>query len=143
VDGQRGRTLRVVDADSLPDLGTQIGNIDLVYEATGASQLSFDTIQILGTNGVFCFTGVPGRKAPISIDADLLMRNLVLKNQLVFGTVNAGAEAFAASIKDLTAFHARWPEQVKALVTGRFAPEAAVELLTGQSKGIKNVISFG
>jgi threonine dehydrogenase-like Zn-dependent dehydrogenase len=126
----------------LAGLAKQVGNIDFVYEATGASGLSFQTLEVLGINGVFCFTGVPGRKAPISIDADLLMRNMVLKNQLVFGTVNAGADAFAAAIADLAQFHARWPEQLKSLITGRFAPEQAVGLLTGQAGGIKNVIAF-
>lgn len=124
-------------------LAKQVGNIDLVYEATGASQLSFEMLAVLGTNGVFCFTGVPGRKAPISVDADLLMRNLVLKNQLVFGTVNAGPNAFAAAIADLAQFHVRWPEALRALVTGRFAPERAIDLVTGQTKGIKNVVTFG
>jgi glucose 1-dehydrogenase len=127
----------------LPALAKQVGNIDFVYEATGASQLSFQMLEVLGINGVFCFTGVPGRKAPISIDADLLMRNMVLKNQLVFGTVNAGPDAFVAAIADLSQFHARWPEQLKSLVTGHFQPEQVVSLLTGQSGGIKNVISFG
>jgi threonine dehydrogenase-like Zn-dependent dehydrogenase len=127
---------------SLAELAGQVGNIDLVYEATGASTLSFQTLEVLGTNGVFVFTGVPGRKAPISIDADLLMRNLVLKNQLVFGTVNAGVEAFAAAVGDLAKFHARWPAQLAGLVTGRFAPDQAAELLTGAPGGIKNVVTF-
>ncbi|HSD90945.1 MAG TPA: glucose 1-dehydrogenase [Kofleriaceae bacterium] len=128
---------------TLADLAKQVGNIDLVYEATGASQLSFETLQVLGTNGVFCFTGVPGRKAPISIDADLLMRNMVLKNQLVFGTVNAGADAFAAAIGDLAKFHVRWPEQLASLVTGRFLPGSVTDLLSGKISGIKNVVVFG
>src|SRR5262249_18300339 len=118
------------------------GNIDLVYEATGASALSFEALETLGVNGVFCFTGVPGRKAPISIDADLLMRNMVLKNQLVFGTVNAGTKAFAAAVADLAHFQAHWPKQVNSLITGRFSPDAAIDLLTGTSRGIKNIVNF-
>ncbi len=126
----------------ISDLSEQIGNIDLVYEATGASKLSFDAIEELGVNGVFVFTGVPGRKGPIDVDGDLLMRNLVLKNQLVFGTVNAGHEAFADAVDDLAKFHARWPEQLAALITGRFAPDAAIELLLGPSTGIKRTVKF-
>jgi threonine dehydrogenase-like Zn-dependent dehydrogenase len=124
------------------DLSEAIGNIDLVYEATGASQLSFDVLPELGANAVFCFTGVPGRRGPISVDGDLIMRNLVLKNQLVFGTVNAGPAAFEHAIQDLSQFHARWPDALRSLVTGRFAPEKAIELLTGQAGGIKNVVAF-
>ena len=62
-------------------LPEQIGNVDLIYEATGASSLAFETMKYLGTNGIFIFTGVPGRKRPIQVDTDLIMRNLVLKTR--------------------------------------------------------------
>ena len=126
----------------LDALARQVEHIDLVYEATGASQLSFETLKVLGTNGVFCFTGVPGRKGPIKVDTDALMRNLVLKNQLVFGTVNAGPAAFEAAIDDLAKFHARWPTELASLVTGHFKPSQVTELLADNKRGIKNVVSF-
>jgi threonine dehydrogenase-like Zn-dependent dehydrogenase len=126
----------------IQNLSAMTGNIDLVYEATGASALSFEALETLGVNGVFCFTGVPGRKAPVSIDTDLLMRNMVLKNQLVFGTVNAGPNAFEAAVTDLARFQEQWPQQIKSLITGKFDPAAAIDLLTGSSKGIKNVVTF-
>jgi threonine dehydrogenase-like Zn-dependent dehydrogenase len=127
---------------SLEDLAGSIGNVDLVYEATGASRLAFDMMEHLGTNGIFIFTGVPGRKAPVEIDTDLIMRNLVLKNQVVFGTVNAGRHAFEASIRDLGEFTKSWPEAMKSIITGRFPMEAHRELLLGKSSGIKNVIQL-
>ena len=126
----------------IDQLSVKTGNIDLVYEATGASELSFQTLKVLGTNGVFCFTGVPGRKSPISIDADLLMRYMVLKNQLVFGTVNAGPDAFTAAVSDLERFRTLWPPQVMSLISGRFPPDRAIDLLTAPARGIKNVVSF-
>jgi glucose 1-dehydrogenase len=128
-----------VSAAMLPQ---QIGNIDLVYEATGASSLSFEMMKYLGTNGIFVFTGVPGRKGPIEVDTDLMMRNLVLKNQVVFGTVNAGRESFESSIRDLGTFAKRWPDAVKSLITGRFPMDAYGDLLLGRSGGIKNVIQL-
>ena len=130
------------ETHSLEALITQVGNVDLVYEATGASRLAFDMIQNLGTNGIFVFTGVPGRKGPVEVDTDLLMRNLVLKNQVIFGTVNAGRDAFEASIRDISAFLNSWPEAVQALVTGRFPMEAHRDLLLGKTGGIKNVIKL-
>ena len=128
------------ETHALADLTREVGNVDLVYEATGASRLAFDMIQQLGTNGIFIFTGVPGRKAPVEIDTDLMMRNLVLKNQVVFGTVNAGREAFEASIRDVGIFAERWPQAVKSLITGRFSIDEHRELLLGRAAGIKNVI---
>ena len=128
------------ETHSLEAFATEIGNVDLVYEATGASRLAFDMIQHLGTNGIFIFTGVPGRKAPVQVDTDLMMRNLVLKNQVVFGTVNAGRETFEDSIRDLQIFKNAWPYAVQSLITGRFPMEAHRDLLVGKSTGIKNVI---
>ena len=128
------------ETHSLEDLANEVGNVDLVYEATGASRLAFEMIKHLGTNGIFIFTGVPGRKGPVEIDTDLMMRNLVLKNQVVFGTVNAGRDAFEASIRDIGVFSKRWPDAVKSVITGRFPMEAHRELLIGKSSGIKNVI---
>jgi threonine dehydrogenase-like Zn-dependent dehydrogenase len=128
---------------SVEQLAAQVGNIDVVYEAVGASRLAFDVMKVLGTNGIFVFTGVPGRKAPIEIDTDLIMRNLVLKNQVVFGTVNAGKAAFEAAIRDLGVFMQRWPAAVRALITGRYPIEAYRDLLLGRTGGIKNVIALG
>jgi threonine dehydrogenase-like Zn-dependent dehydrogenase len=124
------------------DIARRFGAIDVVYEAAGASKLAFDTMQAMGANSVFVFTGVPGRKAPISIDTDRWMRDLVLKNQIVFGTVNAGRDAFEAAIRDVGRFRELWPDAVSQLITGRFPIEAHRDLLLGKATGIKNVIQF-
>jgi glucose 1-dehydrogenase len=137
-----GAQYRSAQTYSLEQLSAEIGNVDLVYEATGASRLAFDMIQHLGTNGIFIFTGVPGRKGPVEVDTDLMMRNLVLKNQVVFGTVNAGRDIFETAIRDLQTFNNAWPEAVHSLITGRFGMTDHRELLIGKATGIKNVIQL-
>jgi threonine dehydrogenase-like Zn-dependent dehydrogenase len=136
---------RYVSAEetSLDGLARRVDGIDVVYEATGASRIAFEMLQIIGPNAVFIFTGVPGRKGPVEVDTDALMRNMVLKNQVVFGTVNAGKDAFEAAIRDLTVFKQRWPKETAALVTGRFPMEAYADLLLGELTGIKNVLRIG
>jgi threonine dehydrogenase-like Zn-dependent dehydrogenase len=128
---------------SLDALVAAVGNVDVVYEATGAAAIAFEVLQRLGTNGVFVFSGVPGRKTPIQLDAAAIMSNLVLRNQIVLGTVNAGRDAFEAAIRDLEVFTTRWPDAVRALITGRFPIDEARALLTGPLTGIKNVVAFG
>lgn len=118
------------------------GHIHLVYEATGVSRLAFEAWKLLGPNSIFIFTGVPSLKGPIEVDTDLLMRNIVLKNQIIFGTVNASAEHFDEAIRDIGVFHQRWPEALRALITSRSAPEEAPGVLLGNIGGIKNVITF-
>ncbi len=118
----------------------RVGTIDVVYEATGASRLSFEVLQQMGPNAAFVFTGVPGLKGPTSVDTDQIMRNMVLKNQVLLGTVNAGRDAFEAAIRDLGEFKQKWPGALQKLLTGRFAlADAKAPLLS--TDGIKSVIA--
>ncbi|HEY0100321.1 MAG TPA: glucose 1-dehydrogenase [Pyrinomonadaceae bacterium] len=130
------------ETHTVEGLAEAVGGLDLVYEAVGASSLAFEVMKFLDTNGVFVFTGVPGRKAPVAVDTDLLMRNLVLRNQIAFGTVNAGRDAFEAAIRDLDIFNTRWPQVVKSLITARVPIEQHRDLLLGKAGGIKNVVKL-
>jgi threonine dehydrogenase-like Zn-dependent dehydrogenase len=136
---------RYIESGKLPvgELGKRVGNVDLIYEATGSAALSFAALPAIGKNGIFIFTGVPGHKTPVTLDAEPIMRDLVLENQLIYGTVNAGPSAFEASIRDLGKFNARWPGPVRELITGHFAPEQITDILSPSQGGIKNVIRFG
>jgi glucose 1-dehydrogenase len=118
------------------------GAIDVVYEAVGVAEISFAVMRHLAPNGVFVFTGIPPELPAIPVAADSLMRQLVLHNQAVVGTVNADVPAFEAALEDLLLFRRRWPAALQALVSGRFPPDAYRELLVGPQQGIKNLISF-
>jgi threonine dehydrogenase-like Zn-dependent dehydrogenase len=130
------------DQHSVDEMAQIVGGIDVVYEAVGASSLAFDVMRVLGANAVFIFTGVPGRKGPVSIDTDRLMRDFVLKNQVVFGTVNAGKQAFMDAITDLSEYRRRWPGVLERLISARYPIDRAVQLLTASPAGIKNVVSL-
>lgn len=137
-----GARFIAAESHTVEQMAKAVGRIDVVYEAVGASSLAFEVIKELGPNAVFIFTGVPGRKGPIPVDTDLIMRDMVLNNQVIFGTVNAPPESFAAAIRDLGTFTQRWPEAVKGIITGRFSLDDALKPLTGNTGGIKNVITI-
>jgi len=99
-------------------------------------------LRVLGLNGICVFTGIPAPKPAIAIDADVIMRNLVLKNQVVVGTVNADREAFEGAIRDLGIFLKRWPDALRSLITGRYKIDQYRDLLLGKATGIKNVIAL-
>jgi threonine dehydrogenase-like Zn-dependent dehydrogenase len=124
------------------EMAACVGEIDLVYEAAGASQLAFDVLPHLGANGVFVFTGVPGRKHRIEVPGDAIMRKLVLRNQVVVGTVNAGRIDFESAARDLLAIRARWPGSLEALITGRYPMSQFCERAK-DGRGIKDVITVG
>jgi len=80
--------------------------------------------------------------ALIEADPAALFRDMVLKNQVVLGTVNAGPQAFAAAIADLQTFHLRWPDAVAALMAPRTPIDQAVQRILSRPAAIKSIISF-
>ena len=137
-----GATYLSSRATTFAELAQQVGNIDLVYEAVGHSHFALEALGVLGTNGIFVLTGVPGMQAFIETDPARLMRDMVLKNQVLLGTVNAGVDAFASALRNLDTFRLRWPAVVAALIAGRYPPEQAPDLVLGRPTGIKTVIAF-
>jgi threonine dehydrogenase-like Zn-dependent dehydrogenase len=120
------------------------GPVDLIYEATGASTFAMEMAAVLGRNGLYVLTGVPGRKGPVPARLDLLMRDMVLKNQLMIGTVNAGPPAFDAAIAKLENINRHWPGTLEKMITQSIEPDAVAEALSGPKSGsnIKQVVCF-
>jgi len=126
----------------LPALDRMVHPIDVVYEAAGVPWIAFELLKYLDHNGVYVFTGVPGEIPASELDMAELMRNMVLKNQVVFGTVNAGRAAYTEALQDLSGFEQRWPGVLDRIITGRFPLSEVQALVSGESSGIKNVIDF-
>jgi glucose 1-dehydrogenase len=137
-----GATYVSTEQATFADLAAEIGNIDLVYEAVGQSHFAVEALTMLGTNGIFVLTGVPGLQAFRTSDPARLMRQMVLNNQMLLGTVNAGPDAFAAALQSLQTFSTRWPATVRSLIAGRYPPDQASDLILGRPPGIKSVIAF-
>jgi threonine dehydrogenase-like Zn-dependent dehydrogenase len=123
-------------------LSSEIGNIDLVYEAVGHSRFALEVLRILGVNGIYVMTGVPSVQAFVQAEPGRLMRDMVLKNQVLLGTVNAGPEAFASAVRNIGMLDERWPAALRSLISGRHPPEEAAQLVLGRPAGIKTLISF-
>jgi threonine dehydrogenase-like Zn-dependent dehydrogenase len=130
------------ESETAAQLAERVGNIDLVYEAAGVGQISFQLLNVLGTNGIFLFTGLPVPKPPLPIEVDKLMRQLVLKNQVAVGTVNADLHHFQDAVEDLALFSKQWPECIRAVITGRHTIDHYRELLFDHEPGIKNVLTL-
>jgi threonine dehydrogenase-like Zn-dependent dehydrogenase len=95
-------------------------HIDLILDAAGVAKLDFDLLGALGINGIFVLTGVPGMQHAISLDGALLMKNMVLKNQVMVGSVNESIAHFENGLKDLEEACKKWPGVVERLISKRF-----------------------
>jgi threonine dehydrogenase-like Zn-dependent dehydrogenase len=129
------------ETNSVEQMAKITGPIDVVYEAVGASSVAFEVIEHLGPNGVFIFTGVPGRKGPIEVDTDYIMKDVVLNNQVILGSVNAPLHCFESAVRDLGIAMERWPAAVHALITARYPLGQALQPLSSDARGIKNVVA--
>ncbi len=92
---------------------------DIMVEAAGVPKLDFDLVPFLGINGVYVITGVPGDRPLLSFDAARFLRTLVLENQIVFGSVNAGIAHFKQAVIDLEAAEKKWSGSLQQLITSR------------------------
>jgi threonine dehydrogenase-like Zn-dependent dehydrogenase len=125
----------------LQDLSSRTGRVDVVFEAVGSAKVAFGALSSLAPNGVFILSGVPAGDNPIEIDLDGIMRNIVLKNQVIFGTVNASRAAFEAAVRQLEQFKGLFPDALRGLITHRATMEDAPDILRRPS-GIKQVVAL-
>ncbi|MCE9673961.1 glucose 1-dehydrogenase [Myxococcus stipitatus] len=125
----------------LGELGKKVGTFDIMYEAVGVSKVAFAALDALGPHGLFIFTGIPAHGGPNPVDTDALMRNIVLRNQLLLGTVNASRSAYELAIRELEQAMFLFPRSVRALITHRVPIQEAPALLT-ESGGIKQVVQL-
>jgi threonine dehydrogenase-like Zn-dependent dehydrogenase len=122
-------------------LSSKIGRFDVIFEAVGTAKVAFAALDALAPNGVFILSGVPSGGRSIEIDLDRIMRNLVLQNQVLFGTVNASRAAFEASVRLLEQFMTLFPDSVRALITRRVPLDEAPAALR-RIGGIKQVVEL-
>jgi threonine dehydrogenase-like Zn-dependent dehydrogenase len=107
---------RQVPADQVDD---HFGRIDLIFESTGVASLEFNLLDALAPNGVYALTGIPGGDRPIDINGAELIRELVLKNQVMVGSVNAARDHYQMAVDDLAHAQLLWGDHVTKLITHR------------------------
>jgi glucose 1-dehydrogenase len=130
------------ERESFEEVTERLGSVELVYEGTGAAELMFKVLPKLAGNAVFIATGVPGRGGKTSIAADTVMKELVLRNQVLCGTVNSSRADFQRAIDHLEQMSQRWPDTLRSLITHRHGPGEFCES-AGSSDGLKHVIVPG
>jgi threonine dehydrogenase-like Zn-dependent dehydrogenase len=131
---------REVPADQVQK---KIGAMDFVLDASGIAELEFNLLDALGLNGMYVLTGIPGGDRPLQIPGAELVRQLVLDNQVMLGSVNAARGHFQMAVDDLGQAYLRWGVQLAALITHRYSCEEFVGITDHhQPDAIKEVIEW-
>jgi len=108
---------RQVPADQVDD---RFGRIDFIFEAAGVAALEFNLLDALAPNGVYALTGIPGGDRLVEIKGAELIRGLVLKNQVMVGSVNAARDHYQMAVDDLAHAHLLWGDHVTKLITHHY-----------------------
>lgn len=138
-----GSTYVSINQTPLAELKKTLGNIDIIIEATGSSKLAFEAMDILGVNGVLCFTSITGGKEYLEVPADKINLDMVLGNKLVFGTVNANRKYFEMGVDHFRSFQIKWPGLVEKMITKRCDLRDFKDGLARKSADIKTVLEVG
>ena len=99
------------------DAGRQFGPFDLIFEATGASAVAFDSMLALGRNGVLVLSSVTGGERTLTVPGDRINLEFVLGNKVMVGTVNANREYFEAGVQDMALAEAQYRGWLSRLLT--------------------------
>ena len=127
---------------TLADIVRQIGEPDLVLEATGSSQVVFDAIQLLNRNAVLCLLSVTSGDRTLPVPANAINQRLVLGNQVVFGSVNANPRHFAMGVTDLAAIEQAWPGVLRRMLTSPLPWQDHKTWFTSRGAGIKATLEI-
>lgn len=134
-----------IDGRKVPagKVAASVGAMDVIVEATGIASLEFNLLDALARNGIYALTGIPGGDRPIQIPGAQLVRQLVLENQLMLGSVNAARGHFQMAVDDLAHAHLRWGAHMERLITRRMTPDQFADATQHhQPDAIKEVVEW-
>jgi threonine dehydrogenase-like Zn-dependent dehydrogenase len=130
-----GATYHTTDAETIEKLAPP----DIVVEATGVPKLVFDVMQHNASAAVVCLTGVSPTGRDISIDAGQLGRDIVLENDVIFGSVNANLGHYELAARALASAERGWLER---MITRRIPMEHFQEGLDSRPDDVKVVLEL-
>lgn len=152
---QFGRQVHVLDrvtAGSKPALVEQLGAVyhtgtvadlglrpDIVIECTGVVPLILEAADAAAPGGIVCLTGIGSAPAAVDSRPSVLASDAVLKNLVIFGSVNANRRHYYRAAKVLARADRSWLEQ---LVTRRVRPDEVGQALAKTPDDIKVVMEF-
>jgi hypothetical protein len=92
---------------------------------------------------MYVLTGIPGGDRPLPVSGAKLIRQLVLGNQVMLGSVNAAHGHFQMAVDDLAQAHLRWGALIASLITHRYTVDQfAGSVSQHEPDAIKEVIEW-
>jgi threonine dehydrogenase-like Zn-dependent dehydrogenase len=151
---QRGLEVHVldrVDAGPKPELVRDLGATyhtgavaetpppDVVIECTGASPVVAEAVRHTAADGIACLLAVSAAGRTLPVDVGALNRTLVLRNAVVFGSINANRRHYQAAATALATADRGW---LARLITRRVPLHDWADALTRHPDDVKPIIDL-
>jgi threonine dehydrogenase-like Zn-dependent dehydrogenase len=141
-EGRKPDMVRRLGAHYSPrgELGEVSADADVVIECTGFVAMLLEASQHDVHNRVTCLTGVStAGEVESVVDPGLLNRNMVLRNSVLFGSVNANRRHYELAAQALAAADPDW---LAGLITRQVPLAQWAAAYTRQADDIKTVLAF-
>ncbi len=99
---------------------------DIIIECTGAATLVVEAMTMNAAAGMLCLCGLASGGREHRVDPAMINQQIVLENDVIFGTVNANLRHFKAAATALAEADRGWLER---LITRRVPLDRALEAL--------------
>ncbi len=142
-----------VDCGPKPDLVRDLGahyhagsaadlsiSPELVIECTGIGAVVREAGNVAAPGGVIALTGLSAAPAAAEVDLNVMNKNLVLTNKVLFGSVNAARSHYEAAARVLQATDPAW---LSRLITRRVPAACWAEAFQRQPGDVKVVLELG
>ena len=114
-------------------------DVDVVIECTGLGGVGRSAAQRVVSGGIMCLTGIMNVEPQFDVDATTMNRNTVLRNAVLFGTVNAGRRHWEQAVDSLATADPDW---LRGMITRRVPLTRWTDALERQPQDIKVVVDL-
>ena len=114
-------------------------DVEVVIECTGLGAVGRSAAQRVVSGGIICLTGIMNVEPQFDVDATTMNRNAVLRNLVLFGTVNAGRRHWEQAVDALATADPDW---LQGMITRRVPLTRWNEALERRPDDIKVVVDL-
>jgi glucose 1-dehydrogenase len=138
-DGPKPELVRALGGTYHAGDASAAGKVDIVLEATGAGPVVAQALRGTTRNGIVCLTGVSSGGRPLDFDIGGFNRDVVLENDVVFGSVNANRRHYEAAADALAQADRAW---LRGVITRRVPLDRWQEALERSPDDVKVVVEL-
>jgi threonine dehydrogenase-like Zn-dependent dehydrogenase len=138
-DGIKPRLVRKLGATYHTGAISGVPEPDVIIDCTGAAKLIVEAVSVVAANGIVCLAGLSTGQPAVTMPSQIFGSEMVLKNKVLFGTVNANRAHYESAIRVLEAADQSW---LQLLITRQVPLSRWPSAFERQPNDVKTILCF-